>query len=151
MVELRATNKFPARFGSILLLAATIVMASASCGGGGGAGGSNNSNVPTDPLSGGSNTGGSTSHSLSVTVSNNQFAPAATTITKGSTVTWTWNTCVAGYSGNECTSHTVTFDDGPTSQLQSEGTYSRTFDTVGTFKYHCTVHGTAMSGTVTVE
>ena len=122
------------------------------CGGSGGSGG--NSNIPTDPTggsSGGTNTGG-TNRSLSVTVTNNTYTPGATTVSRGSTVQWTWNTCLGdGYSGSQCTAHTVTFDDGPTSQLQEEGSFSRTFTAAGTYKYHCSSHGTAMSGQVTVE
>jgi plastocyanin len=124
----------------------------AACSGGGGSGGSGgNSNIPTDPT-GGSNNSGGTNRSLSVTVGNNSYAPASTTVPRGSSVQWTWNTCTGdGYSQDECVQHTVTFDDGPTSQLQDRGTFSRTFSAAGTYKYHCTFHGLAMSGEVKVE
>jgi len=64
---------------------------------------------------------------------------------------WTWNSCDSGYGGEVCTAHTVTFDDGPSSELQDKGSYSRAFNTAGTYKYHCQVHGTAMSGSVVVD
>jgi plastocyanin len=70
------------------------------------------------------------------------FSPSKDTVTKGTKVTWTW-------TGS--TAHSVTFDDGPSSPTQVGGTFSRTFDATGTFPYHCVVHGTAMSGTVTVQ
>jgi plastocyanin len=34
---------------------------------------------------------------------------------------------------------------------QMTGTFSNTFNTAGSFPYHCQVHGTSMSGTVTVR
>lgn len=83
--------------------------------------------------------GGSTS--ASIAVGNNFFQPSATTVAVGSTVTWTWAGGV---------SHNVTFDDGPASPTQSSGTYQRMFTAAGTYHYHCTIHGMAMSGTITV-
>lgn len=94
-------------------------------------------NYSTAP--GGSPPTGSTS--TSITVGNNFFKPAATTVPAGSTVTWTWAGGV---------SHNVTFDDGVASKTQASGAYSRTFQNPGTYGYHCTIHGTMMSGTVTV-
>ena len=76
-----------------------------------------------------------------VTVANNYFQPAATSVAVGSTVTWTWSGGVQ---------HNVTFDDGVASATLASGTYSRTFNTPGTYPYHCTIHGAMMSGTVTV-
>jgi plastocyanin len=85
-------------------------------------------------------------------VNNNRFAPNATTVAVGTTVTWTWDSCGDdGYGGTACVAHTVTFDDGAGSARQSSGSYDRAFSTAGTYPYHCTVHGTAMAGTVTVQ
>jgi plastocyanin len=71
-------------------------------------------------------------------------------------VTWKWDSCsdpgaYGGYS--TCVSHNVTFDDGSnlSSGSQSSGTYSRTFPAAGTYKYHCSIHGAAMSGQVVVQ
>ena len=88
-----------------------------------------------------------------ISVTNNAFSPAAKTVAAGTTVQWSWNTCdYDPYgTGTTCGAHTVTFDDGTTSPQQDKGTYSRTFAAAGTFPYHCTVHGTAMSGTITVQ
>lgn len=78
-----------------------------------------------------------------VSVSNNAFTPVTLSVPVGTTVTWTW--------ANGSVSHNVTFDDGTKSATQSSGTYSRTFTTAGTYPYHCTIHGTPMSGTITVQ
>ena len=83
---------------------------------------------------------------------NVMYTPDATTVPKGSTIEWTWNSCDAGYGGADlCTSHSVTFDDGVTSAIQDHGSYSRAFNTAGTYKYHCMIHGAAMSGTIVVQ
>jgi plastocyanin len=78
-----------------------------------------------------------------VRVGDNFFNPGTRNITNGTQITWTWN---AGSSA-----HNVTFDDGPASPNQSSGTYQRTFDVGGTFPYHCTIHGSGMSGTIVVD
>ena len=101
------------------------------------------------------NTPPSTNSGTSVMVENNDFAPGTLTITAGQTVTWTWDAC-SGYdpytgTPGTCVTHGVMFDDGVKSDLQSQGSYSRTFSAKGTFAYHCPVHGTAMAGTITVK
>jgi plastocyanin len=113
-----------------------IVVAAASCGGGGGDGtGPSNSGNP------GGTPGGSTSSSI--TVRDNSFSPSATTVSVGTAVTWTW---AAGSAV-----HNVTFNDGPASGSQAGGAYVRTFGSAGSYPYRCTIHGAAMSGTVTVR
>jgi plastocyanin len=133
--------------GSHLLsfLAALSVAGSAACGGSGGSG------YPTGPSNGDSNQGPAGERTPSISVVNNSYTPSATTVSRGTTVVWTWNTCETGYAGEICTSHTVTFDDGPSSDVIDRGSYSRAFASTGTFKYHCKVHGTSMAGTVTVD
>ena len=79
--------------------------------------------------------------SQSVNVQDNQFVAATVRVASGGTVRWTWR------GGSP---HNVTFADGPTSATQSNGTFERSFETAGTHRYHCTVHGQSMSGTVTV-
>ncbi len=79
----------------------------------------------------------------SVEISNMAFGPASITVKKGATVTWTNKDSIA---------HTVTGDsqDGPASKSLANGdTYSFTFNSAGTFKYHCSIHS-SMTGTVTV-
>ncbi|MFH1171528.1 MAG: plastocyanin/azurin family copper-binding protein [bacterium] len=78
----------------------------------------------------------------SVTISGLTFAPSPLTVKKGTTVVWT---------NNDATSHTVTEEDGgqASGTINSGGTYSLTFTTTGTFRYHCSIHP-SMMGTVTV-
>jgi plastocyanin len=80
----------------------------------------------------------------SVSIENFAFMPPDITVKKGTSVTWT---------NNDSTAHTVTEVDsqnGPKSeQLENGEKYSFTFDTAGTFHYHCSIHPN-MLGTVTV-
>jgi plastocyanin len=71
------------------------------------------------------------------------FSPATTSVSVGGTVTWT--------NGSDA-DHNVTSESG--SELGSptiaEGaTFHHTFDSTGTFAYHCTIHG-YMVGSVVV-
>ncbi len=80
------------------------------------------------------------------------FTPGTKTVAVGTAVKWAWNSCSGdSYNGQTCVSHSVTFDDGIASATQDQGTYTRTFDVAGTYNYHCSIHGTAMSGTITVQ
>lgn len=88
----------------------------------------------------GNNNTGSTSDAIDV--NDNSYSPSATTVATGTTVTWTWK---------GVNRHSVTFDDGATSATQTSGTYQRTFASAGTYRYHCLVHGNAMSGSVKVQ
>jgi plastocyanin len=122
----------------------------AACGGGGGSNSVTTPNQPSTPLTPASPN--------DVLVENNSFNPATLTVAAGTTVKWTWATCTGGndpYSGGTgqtCVDHSVTWDDGSSaSATQSAGTYQRAFATAGTYKYHCIVHGTSMSGTVVVQ
>ena len=78
------------------------------------------------------------------TISGYAFSPASITVAKGTKVTWT---------NKDSVGHTVTEDDsqtGPASSTLNQGqSYSYTFNTAGTFHYHCTIHP-YMTGTVTV-
>ena len=125
--------------GVLLMLA---VAALSGCGGGGygSTTGPTNNGVNTPPPAGG------------ISVSNNMFTPGTKTVAVGGNVDWAWNSCTGdAYNGETCVSHSVTFDDGITSPTQSQGTYSRTFTVAGTYNFHCSQHGTAMSGTITVQ
>ena len=83
-----------------------------------------------------------TSSTSSVTISNFSFNPSSLTVKKGTMVTWT---------NQDPTLHTVTGDNGgPSSQKIPQGTsYDYTFNTVGNFIYHCSIHP-SMTGVVTV-
>jgi plastocyanin len=122
-----------------------VLLAVASLYGCGGGGGGNttappNNGVNTAPPADG------------ISVSNNMFTPDTKTVAVGTAIKWAWNSCTGdAYNGQTCVSHSVTFDDGTTSPTQDQGTYSRTFNAAGTYNYHCSVHGTAMSGSITVQ
>ncbi|HCU10994.1 MAG TPA: hypothetical protein DGB72_02590 [Gemmatimonadetes bacterium] len=123
-----------------------VMLAVASlCGCGGGGGG-----TTTAPMNNGVNTpppiGG-------ISVTNNMFSPGTKTVAVGASVQWAWNTCTGdAYNGQTCVQHSVTFDDGSASSaLQDQGTFNKTFNTAGTFTYHCSVHGAAMTGSITVQ
>ncbi|MFH1181629.1 MAG: cupredoxin domain-containing protein [Candidatus Woesearchaeota archaeon] len=73
-------------------------------------------------------------------IMNNAFAPSAITVRQGATVTWTNEDSVA---------HTVVSDSFESPSLAKGQTFSHTFDTAGTFTYHCSIHPN-MTGTVTV-
>ena len=123
--------------------------------GGGGTGPSSNDDPPAGGQpAGGQQPGGTNGNEVSVTVRNNLFAPVAASVAVGATVRWSWDACSNeddGYGGRTCVEHNVTFDDGSGSSTQSTGSYSRTFASAGTFRYHCSVHGASMSGTVEVK
>lgn len=75
--------------------------------------------------------------SNAVTIAKYAFSPSPLTVKKGTSVTWT-NTDTA--------KHNVVVDDGapaggPDGPLFGKGeTFSFTFNTVGTYKYHCSPH-----------
>ena len=117
-----------------------------ACGGGYG----------TDPGAysnpGGTNPGGTTSPNTVMLQTDNSFSPTTLNVTAGATVTWKWTACDgSGYSA--CPTHNVTFDDGSNvaSATQDKGDFNRTFTAAGTYKYHCTIHGSGMSGQVVVK
>lgn len=82
------------------------------------------------------------SGSVSVSIKNLNFDPSGIIVKKGATVEWV---------NNDTMSHTVTGDKGgPASQYLNPGAkYNYTFNTVGKFPYHCSIHQ-FMKGVVTV-
>jgi len=90
--------------------------------------------------SSGSNTG---TNNTTVTMQNNVFSKTSLTIAKGTTVTWT---------NNDYTTHTVTADDNSfnSGDITAGQSYTKTFNTPGTFPYHCTYHS-MMKATVVVN
>jgi plastocyanin len=102
----------------------------------------------TAPSTGGGGGGGGTCSgtNAAVAVCDNHFSPSTSTITAGSTITWTWK-------GSN--THNVTFLTGPVippaSSSMASGTFPTTFTTPGTYTYECSLHGSVMSGTITVN
>jgi plastocyanin len=88
---------------------------------------------------------------VTINVVNNLFQPSVASIAVGTTVTWQWSAAAR--------THNVVPDDGATPPMSGPPTdgphsYSFTFDTPGTYHYHCQTHGGVngfgMSGTITV-
>ncbi|MGE0600528.1 MAG: cupredoxin domain-containing protein [Dehalococcoidia bacterium] len=80
-----------------------------------------------------------------VTITDNKFTPLTLQVPRGTTITWDW-------TGKNI--HSVVGDwDGKQveSSKQRSGTFQFTFDSTGTFEYHCGVHGEAMSASITVQ
>lgn len=80
----------------------------------------------------------------SVSIIDNAFNPASLTVDSGVTVTW---------RNNGATTHTVTSDSTGlfnSGNIAPGGTFSRAFNTKGTFGYHCTIHA-GMAGSITVK
>ena len=104
-----------------------LVLALAACAGdGGSSGGDVEAGTPVDdPI---------------ISIEDMSFVDGTVTVEEGTTVTWKWN--------DGSMEHNVVFDDFE-SPLQSEGTFTHTFDEVGTFDYHCQPHP-FMTGTIFV-
>lgn len=73
-----------------------------------------------------------------VVVTSNEFTPRALTVEVGDTVTWRF----------EQGAHDVVFEDEG-SEVQTDGTWRRTFDEAGSYDYECTLHP-GMAGRVEV-
>jgi plastocyanin len=75
----------------------------------------------------------------------NAFDPSAVDIGAGGTVNFNWGSAVT---------HNVTFDNPPASVPnsgdRSSGTFTVTFNTAGTYNFHCSIHA-GMTGAVTVH
>ena len=85
-----------------------------------------------------------------VAVQDNLFADSVsssgtTTITVGDTVEWTWG------GSNPHTVFSTTAESFDSGTPQTSGTFSHTFNAVGTYAYICGVHGNSMAGTVVVQ
>jgi plastocyanin len=90
------------------------------------------------------NTGGTSGPGANeVFIQGMSFNPGTLTITAGTTVTWTNKDGV----DHTVTSNTGLFDSG---SISTNGTFSHTFTTAGTYPYHCKIH-TYMTGSVTVN
>lgn len=92
--------------------------------------------TPTPPPPG-------SSSGIDVSIQGMAYGPAALTVSRGATVTWT---------NRDNVQHTVTADDNTFSSplINPGGSYSRTFNTPGTIPYHCTPHP-HMTATITVQ
>jgi plastocyanin len=79
-------------------------------------------------------TGGSAGPGLNeIFIQSMAFNPATITVTAGTTITWTNKDAIA----HTVTSDTNLFNSG---NIGSNGTFSYTFATAGTYPYHCAIH-----------
>lgn len=76
-----------------------------------------------------------------VSSSSTGFNPSIIRIKPGTKVTWT---------NNNSLPHIVEFDDESSDSLDQGDTFEKTFETVGTYEYSCSIHPN-MTGTVIVE
>ncbi len=81
-----------------------------------------------------------------ITMGSTSFSPSSKTITVGTTITWVNNSGIT---------HTVTSDTGTelnSGNIANGGSYQHTFNTAGTFNYHCVYHqAMGMTGTIVVQ
>jgi plastocyanin len=89
--------------------------------------------------------GGATPGPDTINVGNDFFSPSSLTVPVNTLVTWVW------LPGDVI--HTVTDNADTTimSAFQSSGTYARKFTVAGSYPYHCSIHGFAMTGVITVQ
>lgn len=130
----RPTVSWAAGRGAQLLALAGMLTALAACGGASSNGTSSQAASPADisPPAPSASYGVPVA-STQVVINNFAFAAQAITVKVGTQVTWT---------NKDADAHTVTFDaDGTGSAgFQNGETYKHTFASVGTFKYHCSLH-----------
>jgi plastocyanin len=94
--------------------------------------------------SSGNNSGNNTNTTPNtVVLANMAFGPTTLTVAKGATVTW---------QNNDGIAHTATSDAGAwdSGNIPAGASKSVTFNTTGTFSYHCTVHP-MMTATIIVQ
>lgn len=127
----------PSKLGSLTLTVVGVVLV-ASCGG------------STSPYGGGGGGGGGgcTPTASQICMNALSFGPPTLTITAGTTVTWQ-NGSVATHTVTSDAGSSLTYDSG---NVGPGGTFSQTFNTAGTYNYHCTYHvNRGMTGTITVQ
>jgi plastocyanin len=118
--------------GIVALALVALSLVAASCGGGTSGGSETTTTAPS--------TGGG---GAEVVMKDMTFDPATVTIKTGKSVTWT---------NEDSVTHTVAGDNGEfqSGDLANGVTFSFTFDTSGTYTYHCSIHP-SMKGTVVAE
>lgn len=87
--------------------------------------------------------------SSTVSVRNNSFSPGALTVPAGTTVTWQWAPTAVNH--NVAPTPPGTEPSGSGAPSSAPDTYTHQFNTPGTYGYFCQVHGTSMSGVITVQ
>ena len=110
-------------------------LAVTGCGGDSGTNGGNGGGGGTTPVA-----------AIAVNVDDDCFTPPDILVVPGATVTWTW---IGGID------HNVTFASATVSAPsadQTTGTFQVAMpNAVGVYDYQCTIHGSSMSGSVTIQ
>lgn len=120
----------------MLVLAALVVtlVVAAGCG-------SKKTTTPTTPKTTPSTSPPSGSTGSTVVIKDFTFEPSQLTVKAGTTVTW---------KNEDSTVHTVTGTGWDSGQVQPGAEFQKTFDTAGTYDYHCSIHP-SMTGKVVVN
>jgi plastocyanin len=118
-----------------IVYAALLLASSVACG-------SSSPSTPTPTPPAGSNVGASIVAGSS-TLTTTAYSPNPVTVPVGGTLTWT---------NNDVVTHTSTSDASGwnSGSIAPGGTFRMTFQTAGSFPYHCAIHP-GMVGTVTVQ
>jgi len=87
-----------------------------------------------------SSSGSSAVATNAVSANNFAFSPSNITVKVGTEVTFT---------NDDSTTHTITFDLFQSGDVAPGQSFKHTFDTAGTFSYHCSIHP-SMTGQVEV-
>lgn len=129
MISARAAARITAT-----VVAGALMAATAGCGG----------SSTASPSSPGGAQAPVQSGQVAVQIKNFAFSPPSLTVKAGSTVTWT-------NDDPSPTIHTATADDGSftTGNIEPGKSGSHTFNTPGTYAYHCAIHN-YMKATITV-
>lgn len=98
-------------------------------------------NYGTPPANNNSTTTQTNIGTNAVSIKNFVFSPSTLTIPKGTTVTWT---------NEDSTAHEIKSNTFNSSLLSQGGSFSFTFDQVGTFNYSCAIHP-SMQGKIIVQ
>lgn len=91
-----------------------------------------------------------TGNTAQVSIKDFQFSPAALTVKKGTTVTWTNEDSVAHDVANDATDSVSAGQLFKSKPLAKGESFSFTFDQAGEYPYHCPIHP-AMKARVVVE
>jgi plastocyanin len=89
----------------------------------------------------GSSGGGGNPGANEIWIRGMAFDPGTRTLSVGTTLTWT---------NKDAATHTVTGSGWGSGNLAQNATYAHTFDTPGSYPYHCAIHS-GMTGTITVQ
>lgn len=81
-----------------------------------------------------------------IKVIDNSYSPTGLQVPVGTTVTWNWEG-----SFPHSVSGTFNGETVESGVLEAGGTFAFEFTSAGILEYECSVHGAAMSGTVTVQ